>query len=351
MTGYSINGIQQVGIGVENATEAWKWYRKAFGMNVPIFEDRAEAKLMTRYTSGKVHSRHAILAMNMQGGGGFEIWQYESKKPQKADFDLDFKNLGILAVKIRCRQIEDCFNHLKKIGSEILTEPCKDPLGVSHFFIKDPFGNTFELRENSSWFSQSEALTGGVCGVTIGTSSIDQSLSLYQNLLQHPHQLLDQTEKWEDLPTQKLGSASFRRVFLQNNQSPTGAFGKLLCQNQIELLEYQGDKGVPVFENRDWGDLGFIHVCFDVNQMDELKSKSQDMNMAFTVDSQNNFDMGEAAGRFSYLEDPDGTLIEFVETYRVPIFKKLGLYFKLKENQKPLPNIMVKALGLNRVKD
>jgi len=43
------------------------------------------------------------------------------------------------------------------------------------------------------------------------------------------------------------------------------------------------------------------------------------------------FDMGEAAGRFSYIEDPDGTLIEFVETHKIPIFKKLGWYLHLEK--------------------
>jgi hypothetical protein len=62
--------------------------------------------------------------------------------------------------------------------------------------------------------------------------------------------------------------------------------------------------------------------------------------------------MGEAAGRFAYIEDPDGYWIEFVETHKVPIFKKLGLYLNLKQGRAPkhLPKWMLKALGLNRVK-
>ena len=73
----------------------------------------------------------------------------------------------------------------------------------------------------------------------------------------------------------------------------------------------------------------------------------------FTVDSGNQFDMGEAAGHFSYIEDPDGTLIEFVETHKVPILKKIGWYLDLRKRDasKPLPNWMVKSMGLNRVKD
>ena len=41
--------------------------------------------------------------------------------------------------------------------------------------------------------------------------------------------------------------------------------------------------------------------------------------------------MGEAAGHFTYIEDPDGALIEFVETHKVPVLKKLGWYIHLKD--------------------
>lgn len=63
--------------------------------------------------------------------------------------------------------------------------------------------------------------------------------------------------------------------------------------------------------------------------------------------------MGEAAGHFSYIEDPDGTLIEFVETHKVPVLKKIDWYLNLKNRQaeKPLADWMVKGMGLNRVKD
>ncbi|GAF77410.1 unnamed protein product, partial [marine sediment metagenome] len=72
-----------------------------------------------------------------------------------------------------------------------------------------------------------------------------------------------------------------------------------------------------------------------------------------TVDSSKSFDMGEAAGHFSYIEDPDGTLIEFVETHKVPVIKKIGWYINLKKNppEKALPGWMVKTLRFNRVKD
>ena len=60
--------------------------------------------------------------------------------------------------------------------------------------------------------------------------------------------------------------------------------------------------------------------------------------------------MGEAAGHFSYIEDPDGTLIEFVETHKIPILKKIGWYLNLQKRdpQAALPNWMLKAMRFSR---
>ena len=45
---YIISGIQQMGVGVKDADTAWTWYRRYFGADIPIFEERAEAWLADR---------------------------------------------------------------------------------------------------------------------------------------------------------------------------------------------------------------------------------------------------------------------------------------------------------------
>lgn len=347
-----INGIQQIGIGVENAKDAWAWYRKAFKIDVPIFEDSAEAKLMTRYTSGKVEKRHAILALNMQGGGGFEIWQYTSKVPQACNPKPTWKDLGILAVKIRCRDIGATYSHLGSVGAKLLQKPMPNPIGVMHFYLEDPFGNLFEIEENSSWFQKNADLTGGVSGVVIGVSSIDKALPIYQNHLQHSEKAFEGAEIWEDFSCFEFGDKNYRRVILKGDQNPSGAFGKLFCQSSLELIETDQPERKRVFEGRNWGDLGFIHVCFDVNDMSNMKDNLAASNISLTVDSESKFDMGSAAGRFSYLEDPDGTLVEMVETFKIPILEKWGWFLDLtkRDARKNLPNIIIKLLALNRVK-
>jgi catechol 2,3-dioxygenase-like lactoylglutathione lyase family enzyme len=347
---YQINGIQQIGIGVKDVHQAWSWYRQAFSMDVPVFEDEATASLMTPYTNGIPESRHAVLALNMQGGGGFEIWQFTSRTPNSTNFEILPGDLGIYAVKIRVRDIHRAFEHLQNQNGEILSAVSKTPNGMGTFFLRDPFDNVFQMVEDSNWFSENSSPTGGVLGVVIGVSDLEKSIPLYRDILGFSVSNYQEEGVYADIPGEKL---SYKRALLSmpGNCNP-GAFGALLCPAQIELIEVKERKGRHIFKDRLWGDLGFIHCCLDVNGMKNLKKHAGEAGYPFTVDSENSFDMGSASGHFGYLEDHDQTLIEFVETHRVPILQKWNLYLNLKkrDHKKNLPKFLVKLLALNRVK-
>lgn len=344
-----------MGIGVPNVQEIWKWYRKFFGVDVRIFEEAAEAPLMTRYTGGTVHSRTATLALSMQSGGGFEIWQFTSRPTEKADFEIQLGDYGLYACRIKSRDVQASYAYMKSNGAEVLGEPQKAPDGSFNFFVKDPNGNLFNVVEGSGWFKETNhpARTGGVAGALIGVSDIEKALPLYRDILGYETVVYDYTgvsDCFSDLPA---GKGNFRRVLLKHKDERMGPFSKLLGPTQIELIQSTDRTDCrKIFENRFWGDWGFIHLCFDVQGMDTLQKECEEKGFPFTVDSGKTFDMGEAGGRFSYIEDPDGTWIEFVETHKVPVMKKLGWYINLK-NKKPgkrLPNWMLSAMGMNRVK-
>ena len=151
MEGIVISGIQQLGIGVTNVAEAWKWYRKYLGMDIKVVDDCAIAALMLPYTGGLPQKRHAVLALNLNGGGGFEIWQYTERTPLAPDFEPILGDLGIFAAKIKtrdARKIHARFTADKLNVSSIHT----DPDGRLFFFVTDPFNNIFQIIESHNWF-------------------------------------------------------------------------------------------------------------------------------------------------------------------------------------------------------
>ncbi len=348
----NICGIQQVGIGLKDAKEAWKWYRATFGMDINVFEDSATAKLMLPYTNGKQCNRYAALAMNMEGGGGIEIWQHTDITPKPPVFDVRLGDCGIFICKIKCRNIQQAFNEHRTKGVEILGTLSKDPQGSLHYYLRDPYNNIFEVIQEQNYYMKQKSPTGGVAGSVIGVSDIDESKKVYADILEYNEIIYDQTGKFEDLAVLPGGDENYRRILLKHKPR-TGPFSKLLGPTQIELIQPLDRQPGKIFQDRIWGELGYIHLCFDIIGMNLLEKECEKEGFPFTVNSANSFDMGVAAGHFSYISDPDGTPVEFVETHKLPIIKKLGWYMNLKGRnpEKSLPDWMVKTLKFSRIKD
>ncbi|CAN5917073.1 hypothetical protein BH11BAC7_BH11BAC7_24420 [soil metagenome] len=370
-----ISGIQQIGIGIPDVHAAFKWYRQHFGMDIPVFEEAAEANLMLPYTGGKGHSRHAILALNMKGGGGFEIWQYTSRVPVPVGFEIQLGDIGHFVTRMKSSDVKGSYEFLKgKLASEtakkegegkakVLGELTTSPDGSQTFFVCDPWGNIFQIVPGTDWFGKGKQLTGGPAGAMLGVTDIEKSKKFYGEILGYDKVIYQKEGIFEDLKFLHNGNVNVERVLLTHSKPRAGAFSRLLGSSSIELVQKKMPHNLQVekelyttrkiFEGRWWGDRGFIHLCFDIIGMKEMQALCESKGYPFTVDSANSFDMGEAAGHFSYIEDPDGTLIEFVETHKVPVLKKIGWYLNLKNRpaEKPLADWMVKSMAMNRVKD
>ncbi|MEO5942119.1 MAG: VOC family protein [Ferruginibacter sp.] len=346
-----ITGIQQVGIGVKNIEEAKYLYRDLFGMNVLVFNDEADATLMTRYTGGEMHRRKALLSLNMQGGGGFELWQFVSREPSGPQLEPQFGDIGILASKIKTTNINIAYTSFSKESSVSVSPILTSSSNQKYFWLKDIYGNNFNVVEHKSLFKKSKASCGGVTGAVIGVTDMDKAIHFYKNVLGIQNIVYDITET-ENYFDKQNTNRKYRRVLLTKDAATQGAFSKLLGCVEIELVEAKSHIPSVIYQDRYWGDCGFIHLCFDVNDMNGLKQKAAAAGFIFTVDSHDSFSMEAAAGRFCYMEDPDKTLIELVETHKVPVFKKMGIYFDLKKRKtnKPLSDWMVSLLGLSKIK-
>jgi catechol 2,3-dioxygenase-like lactoylglutathione lyase family enzyme len=343
---HNISSIQQVGLGSENVEEVARWYRKHLMMDVQVFSEVAEAALMTKYTGGKVHKRHAILSLNKNGGGGIEFWQFKSRASEPVTFEIKPGDLGISMVKMKVSNIQEAYARISKLDVHLYYEVGDNILDPSSFAFKDPFGNIVQLMESSNWYKDSKKqMQGGVLGATIGVSDMKKSILFYQEILGFDIIRNMKLETYDDLDKISGEKNKYQRTILSYSKSKEGPFSKLLGTNEIELIQLVDKKPRVIFENRFWGDQGFIHLCFDVQGMSFLKRKCRESGFPFTVDSADSFDMGKAAGRFAYIEDPDGTLIEFVETHKIPLLPQIGWYYNLKNRaMKDLPRWLIKLM-------
>jgi catechol 2,3-dioxygenase-like lactoylglutathione lyase family enzyme len=280
-----ISGIQQIGIGVENIEEAWAWYRKYFGMDVCIFEEKAVAEFMLHYTRGKACERHAVLAMNMQGGGGFEVWQHTGIKPNPPSQPLKLGDLGINVCKLKTINAKKAREYFLKEKLQVLSDILTTPNGVKHFFLADPYQNIFQIVEDDFIFVRDKRVNGGTFGAIIGVSDIQNSLKIYQDILHYDQIVYDETGQFADLSSLEGGNHIFRRVLLAHSQRREGAFAKMLGPTQIELVQVLDRAPDKVYEGRMWGDPGYIHICFDINGFDALKQECLEKGFPFTVDS------------------------------------------------------------------
>lgn len=349
----NITGIQQIGIGVTAFDEAWKWYRKNFGMDIRVFEDEAVAELMLPHTDGKTRKRRAALAINMQGGGGFEIWQHTGKVPEPHKFEIKIGDYGIFSTKIKAFDVHKVYKQLQSNGVELLGPVSQDPSGNEQFYVKDPYNNVFQFVNEPFIYKSDNKINGGVYGATIGVSDFEEAKKVYCGILGYDDIIYDEEGIFEDLAGLPGGNETLRRVLLKHPAVRKGPFSKMFGPTQIELIISKTRKAKNIFEGRIWGDLGFIHICFDIQGMDALRNECEEAGFPFTVDSSNSFDMGVAAGHFAYIADPNGTLIEFVETHKLPIIKKFGWHMNLRNRKqgKSLPKWMINTLKWGRVKD
>ncbi|MFY0600048.1 MAG: VOC family protein [Cyclobacteriaceae bacterium] len=351
MSKSKIGGILQIGIGVTDMPASRTWYHENLNFSAQVLEERALTDLMQAYTGGKAHERQAAVIMNMAGAGGLEVWQYLSRAPKLPIQRPQLGDFGIFAIKLKTPDLATTRRKLE------LVKPTARELDISGkkgFFFADPFENHFQVIEGDEYFAKPK-LTSGACGAIIGCSDLDKSIQFYTDVLGFE---LKHKTKEEKVPSfEKLpgGNHTFKRAFLTKAKQAIGGFSNFLGNTEIELIQSTDYQGVKMYEDRYWGDPGFIHVCFDVKDMDDLKTHCGSLGHTFVLDSFDtekgeSFNMGNVTSRVAYIDDPDGTAIEFVETHKVPLIPKLGITINLEGKNKDVPKWVYKLIKLNKVK-
>ena len=353
-----ISGIQQVGIGVQDIHAAWKWYAEHLGFDVKVFEEKGTASLMAPYMGNKSQLRHSGLGINLQGGGGLEFVQHLEREQQEASWKIKLGDYGIYCLKIRVQDAEALHKKFSGKQLNVITPVLKNPLGVPHFFIRDPFENLINIVEDASeWYLREGKPTGGAFGAVLGCSDLDKSLKFFAKVFGYDWVKFRDEKVFQDFVGIPGGDSPKKRAILSHLNPRQGRMSGLLGRSELELVENSKGEGQKIYKNRMWGDLGYIHLAFDVWGLDEIEARCERLGFPFTVNSkipgEEAFRMEKASGHFAYVEDPDGTLIEMIETLKIPLLNRFGinLSMKLFSSRKHLPKPMIAMMKRNRYRE
>ncbi|MEM6644224.1 MAG: VOC family protein [Bacteroidota bacterium] len=351
---YVIHGIQHVGVAVPEHEKAWKWYRKYFGLDVPFFNDEANADLMTIYTGDKVISKRAAMVLNLKGGAAMEVICPSTFKARHAEVDHQLGDLGIYIGWLKSPDVAKSLEFMKEGGVELLSDLVKMPNGWDTFYFKDLNGLIYQVVPEERFYTQTALPNGGMAGCSVGVSDMQKAIDFYA-LLGYDKILNDGTDIFDDWKAIPGGDSEMRRVLLSQQNRSGGGFSDLIGATYIELVQdTSGRIPIKIFADRYWGDIGFAHLGFDVRNMSAIGDALEKAGHGFTCDTKNVLSMGESTKvHCTYTEDPDGTLIELIEVYKIPILEKFGIYLNVEKRpyDKPHPSLMLKALKFIRVKD
>jgi catechol 2,3-dioxygenase-like lactoylglutathione lyase family enzyme len=352
---HTIHGIQHLGVGVANHAEAWRWYRKFFGMDVPFFNAEAPAPLMDIYTDNETITKRAAMVMNLKGGCAMEVVCPTSFQATRSEKQFQLGDLGIFIGMVKSPDVAKSYQFFKDNGAQLASGIKKMPNGWETFYCYDLDGNIWQIVPGGEWYTNYKHNTGGTIGCSIGVSDIDNAKTLYAAILGYDQVVYDETKVFSDWKFVPGGDNTFRRVLLTQSNPSGGGFTKLSGKTYIELVQDISDrKPLKIYEGRKWGDVGFVHLGFDVRGMQDLGKVLDEKGFGFTCDTKNVLSMGDSTKvHCTYIEDPDGTLIELIEVYKIPIIEKLGINLNVEKRpaNKPLPDIMLKALRFARIKD
>jgi catechol 2,3-dioxygenase-like lactoylglutathione lyase family enzyme len=345
--------MQHIGVAVQDMDASLKYFRKIFGMNIPFFDSVQAAPLMDCYTHEKTITKRASMIMNLQGGCAMEVIRPTTFEPRKADFQIKIGDLHIFQVHMKARNVKHMHEHCKNNGALDVSEIQLNPAQQNVFDLTDLDGNFFRVEPTTECYREMGHPSHGVAGCSIGVTNMEDALNLYSNLLGYNEVVFDRTGTFNDWGHLPGGKEQYRRVRLKQSAPTGGGFARVMGETFIELVQALDRVPARTFKGRIWGDSGFVHLGLDVKGMKKLGENLGAQGFPFRCDSNDALSMGQTKVHCTYIDDKDGTLIELIEVYKVPIVEKWGIFLNVEKRDplKPLPNFMLNALRFSRIKD
>ena len=317
-----INAMQHVGQGVRDVDTTFKFYKTHFGFKVKLNDLTVASKEMERVI-GSVETMRMMMAINAKGGGIIELIEHKSRPITPFPKEGGYGNYGIVEVGYGVRNIEQVVSDFKAKGVQFLTPVCELELNNGrrwrYAYLKDPDGLPLQLTEDLQPGSPrpTKAEVYGAVHVGIGVSDIGRSKEFYKSVLGFDRVLYDFEGTIKEMEPVAGFSLRVKLAILERSQPPVGSMAKVLPRGVIKLFECLDRKGKHIYDGRCWGDPGCMEVCLDVSDLMATVAEMKQKGIKIYLPPVE-IDMGSGSkGLAAYIQDPDGTTVEFVEVKSV----------------------------------
>jgi catechol 2,3-dioxygenase-like lactoylglutathione lyase family enzyme len=320
-----INAIQHVGIGVRDRDRSFDFYNNALRFSVLMSYSTDNCSGMTAVI-GNDETRNVVIALNPRGGALVELFQYISKTPAPIPEAVDFTYNGFLYYGLKVKNVKRSLDIIKKHGGSTLTAPMDfSPLknrGWKTAVFRDPdgvYGILIEYPESNVGYGNGTPRIGGIDYTAIGVSNLKDSIDFYSKILGYDDIIYTNEGSYSEWDVLFGKGRKIKRALIRKSEKAQGLFKHFLRGGMIELIEAEGNNQKHNFDGRNWGDIGFMELCFDVTDIDATVAEIEKKGVSLAVPIHGQ-DMGlGTCAKFAYIRDPDGSLLEFADIKKLPV--------------------------------
>lgn len=287
-----IKGLHHTGLSVTNLESAIAYFsaansfEKVWAFDVPDTND-SRRLLGTDTPCGK--------AALLKGPTGYlELFQFDAAAAQ-ASRKRGVHEAGIRHICLQHADADELFDAYVEAGSSWHARPSGLGTGALYCYIRDPEGNVIEL-EGVPWAEPGD-ITPWYAHTAIVTADIQRLAGFYEMLTGvdvHRRGSFGPHEKFDTVAG--VDGVEFQGAWIR------------LANGEIEMWEYGAPRTVAAEEPRSVTDLGWNHICFEV---DNLEAEYQRLGEHGVELHGPPLSVGRV--KILYGRDPDGNIFELLE--------------------------------------
>lgn len=302
-------------MGVRDAGRSYDFYRGLMGFRIKL-SDKTEYMEELEPIVGALVEMRVIMAMNVAGGAAVELVEHTSTRPMEPSRPPCWGDIGYLELGLKAFRLDDLYLDLRSRGVRFLTPVRSMRLssgGVERYaYLRDPDGLLLQLVEAPGG---KRPAVGGVRHVAVGVSDMDRARRFYGGVLGFTETIHEFQGRIHEL--NEITGGEEMEVLILGHRPLADSVLPLLERPIVKLVHTPGYKGESIYQGRRWGDIGLMEMAFDVIDLpsttNELISREAEL-----LHPPTRVDMGSGTrGSFSCLKDPDGNILEMVESERV----------------------------------